>query len=163
MKFLLLSLSLAGLFFGCKKDQPPDPATQFPGCIGIIGDFNPYSISKPYFVTLSGVDSLNVKIVFTKYEPEFLWVLTKWEMWIGVSNPTLVKYYGGFCTQYYGNKKWFGESGLDYNGQYAPLHFDFDIFTCNEVSGLCYLLVSQIPAAESQIPDTLRYSFVGTR
>jgi hypothetical protein len=155
MKLFISSLILAAFLFGCKKDTS-DPSKQFPGCVGITGDFNPYSISKPYYVTLTGPDILNVRMTFTNFEGDHLWILTNWQMWVGVHSQSSYKYYGGYCSYYYGTKQWYGDSGIDYNGQYASLHFDFDIFTCNEVSGSCYLV-------QLQTSDTLHYSFEGTR
>jgi|WetSurMetagenome_2_1015567.scaffolds.fasta_scaffold229623_2 hypothetical protein len=155
MKSVSFLFMLLILLLGCKKDTT-DPSTQFPGCVGITKDFNPYNIGNPYSVRLTGSDIIDVKLVFTNYQPIIFWLAPTWRLWVGIITPNSYKYYEGSCNQSYGTKKWFGDSGIDYKDQYAPLHFEFDVFTCNEVSGSCYLV-------PFQTTDTLRYNFAGTR
>jgi hypothetical protein len=155
MKSVSLSLMFLVFLLSCKKDTP-DPSKQFPGCVGITKDFNPYSIGNPYLVRLTGTDIIDVKLIFTNYQPLTLWVTPTWRLWVGVITPNSYKYYEGSCSQSYGTKKWYGDSGIDYKDQFSPLHFEFDVFTCNEVSGSCYLV-------KFQTSDTLHYSFTGNR
>jgi hypothetical protein len=138
------------------EDKNKDSSSQFPECVGIRESFTPYHVITPYFVTLTGKDTLKVQMIFTDYSPTSLFSYTSWHMWIAKDSLTITTYYDGYCSQHYSTGKWYGDSGLKYYGQYASCSFEFEIFTCKLVTGTCLIM-------RSQIPDTLSYHFTGKK
>ena len=147
----LLALAASGCI-----NKIHDSSSQFPNCVGTTAAFNPYNPSNPYSVTLRGRDTIKVHFYFTSYVPANIFSADTWHMWVETDSAATRRYYDGTCSQYYSSKKWYAESGLRYEGQDAPCHFDFEIFSCSKVSGSCWL-------ETVQTRDTSSYSFTGTK
>lgn len=156
MKYLTGFLVLGALLTGCGKYR--EEVVKFPECVGIRDSFNPYHIVDPYLVTFRGPDTLAVRLIFTDYNESPIttdrW--PKWNMWVvNASVPDTVRYYKGYCNKNYETDKWYGVSGIYLHGQYSSCYFDFEKFTCTEVSGTCLTI--------SINQDSLDYIFTGTK
>ncbi len=155
MKFFAGSLVIAVLFLGC-HDRLNDSSSQFPECVGIIESFDPNDVINPYFVTLQGSDTIKIRMIFTNYTPGSYFSYIHWSLWVATDSSGYSSYYEGFCSQSFPDKKWYANSEVKYKGQLALCNFEFEIFTCRQVSGSCYII-------ESQTRDTLYYNFAGTK